>query len=62
MSFDNRSSRLFVLTVGLLVTQGCEPKEPNSDIEAPIVTENAPMTSEEAAARSEPPPPKPRSR
>ncbi len=52
---EGRFLKMFVLGFGLLVTQGCEPQEPNSNIEAPILTDDAPKTSEEAAARSEPP-------
>ena len=41
---------------------GCQPENPNANIEAPIVTDDAPKSSEEAAARSEPPPQKSRGR
>lgn len=46
--------RLFALGAGLLVTSGCRPENPNAKVEAPILTDDAPKTSEEAAARSEP--------
>lgn len=43
--------------VALAVAPGCTPQNPNATgIEKPIVTDDAPMTSEEAAAQSEPEP------
>lgn len=57
------SNRLWIsLTMGLgmgvaVATSGCTQQNPNAQgIEAPIVTSDAPMTSEEAAAQSEPEP------
>ncbi|WP_165251052.1 hypothetical protein [Paludisphaera soli] len=51
-------SLLAIATGVLLLTPaGCQPANPNAhDIEKPIVTDDAPQTSEEAAAQSEPPP------
>lgn len=45
----------FTLALVLLVMPGCQPSNPNSAVEAPIITDDAPKSSEEAAARSEPP-------
>jgi hypothetical protein len=41
---------------------GCGPENPNANVEAPVITDDAPKNSEEAAARSEPPPQKQKSR
>jgi len=59
-----RSPRLpwtALLGSGLLVaaatTTGCQPSNPNvGQVEKPIITDDAPKSSEEAAAQSEPPP------
>lgn len=41
----------------LAMAPGCSPSNPNAvGIEAPVVTDDAPKTSEEAAQRSEPEP------
>lgn len=42
----------------LLAAPGCQPDNPNAKVEAPIITDDAPKNSEEAAIRSEPPPQK----
>ena len=43
--------------VGLASAGGCSQDNPNApNIDAPIVTDDAPQSSEEAAAQSEPPP------
>jgi hypothetical protein len=47
------------LGIGLVLTAapGCSPQNPNAvGIETPIVTSDAPRTSEEAARQSEPEP------
>ncbi|AGA27149.1 hypothetical protein Sinac_2857 [Singulisphaera acidiphila DSM 18658] len=55
MIWPSRTLRGFVFGVGLLVTHGCQPENPNGNVEPPIITDDAPKSSEEAAARSEPP-------
>ncbi|MDG3004477.1 hypothetical protein [Paludisphaera mucosa] len=51
-----RGLSMLALGVGLGATAGCESSNPNaSEIEKPIVTSDAPQTSEEAAAQAEPP-------
>jgi len=46
------------LAAGLIATAaGCQPSNPNAaDVEPPVVTQDAPQSSEEAAAQAEPPP------
>ena len=55
-----RSARLpliALLVAGLLAAAGCQPSNPNvGQVEKPIITDDAPKSSEEAAAQSEPPP------
>ena len=52
-----RYGAMLALGAGLIGGAGCQPSNPNApDIEKPVVTADAPQTSEEAAAQSEPPP------
>jgi hypothetical protein len=48
---------LLALGAALLAPAGCQPANPNAfDAENPVVTDDAPQSSEEAAAQAEPPP------
>ncbi len=60
MDFRNRKTLAWPLLAtgaALVALAGCQPANPNAfDIEKPVVTDDAPQTSEEAAAQAEPPP------
>jgi len=59
MGSQSWKDRIFLALpiVVLAMATGCEQTNPNApNIEAPIVTADAPQSSEEAAEQSEPPP------